>query len=174
MLAVSWYFSDDHCYISIKTGHLIKMFLLLAEISQALCVHSLLMVCVCFRRFWEPSACTVDGSGLIGKKDESSVEKHKLAPSLGRNLMLGGLGFLQAGSTFLETNFCAFQAFSYRWEKWHFLKFHPLSRAWGSKPDSRLEENCSQKIPWYSIPLFFSLNVCPSVSSTILCCLLQM
>ena len=59
--------------------------------------------------------------GLIGKKDKSSLEKHKLAPSLGRNLMLGGLGFSQAGSTFLETNFVPFQAFSYRWEKWHFF-----------------------------------------------------
>ena len=37
--------------------------------------------------------------------------------------MLGGLGFSQAGSTFLETNFVPFQALSYGWEKWHFFFF---------------------------------------------------
>lgn len=96
--------------------------------------------------------------GLIGKKDESSLEKHKLAPSLGRILMLGGLGFSQARSTFLETNFVPFQAFSYGWEKWHFFFFlsFTFSRAWWSQPDSRLEENCSPENPtWYSILLFF-------------------
>ena len=61
--------------------------------------------------------------------------------------MLPGLGFSQAGSTFLETNYVPFQTFSYGWEKMAIFLVLVYPEQEDHNQTVGWEENCSPENP---------------------------